>query len=180
MVRKIYLIIAISLIAAAISSGCISLSKTPEEADWDQAQKSFTIKSFENYLSLYPNGTYAASAETKIANLNNAEKQIPKSIVGMVTDVDSRSNEFTIETEDRESMKFHVNDDTVMDSSIGERKTIDGLNYGDIVTTQYVNLSKGYYLAKYSSIMVGVSYCECGDNDGRHRLVWNPPKTKKS
>lgn len=61
--RSRMLLLAVAAILMAILiNGCLSDSQDPEKASWDQAKKSFTVKSLESYLAAYSNGSNAEKA----------------------------------------------------------------------------------------------------------------------
>lgn len=62
-----------------------TLSKEKENNDWNAAKKSNTIKSYESYISKWPQGRYAADARSKI---NDLKKEPKKEEKGKVSDAD--------------------------------------------------------------------------------------------
>lgn len=168
MAQKIcYAVIAVAIIA--IFSGCLAQEEAtgnPEDLAWEQAQKSFTVKSLESYLAAHPNGTYAAKAKTGIEDLNAASKQTARMVEGTITSINRGTNEVVIDTAMGESKVVRISNDTVLDTNKGEKKTIDDLNAGDKLRINYVNLPGGHLLAKSSKVMIGytIAHCSCGSN----------------
>lgn len=156
-----------AIITATLISGCLSSEpEDPEKASWTQAKRSFTVKSFESYLSAYPGGAHAGDANKYIEDLNAANSQSPRMVEGTVQNVNRELNEVTIETAMKRTEVIRFNDETAISSSADNKKTFDGLGVGDKLRTNYVNLPNGYLLAKSTNVMIGytIAHCSCGAN----------------
>lgn len=71
-----------------IDALALIVSKEKENTDWNSAKKTNTIKSYESYISKWPNGRYIADARNKINELKNNKKDDKKDDKGKVSDAD--------------------------------------------------------------------------------------------
>jgi len=137
-----------AVILAALVIIVLKVPITPEARSWEHAEISFTVSSFENYLSSYPDGAHSQEAKLNIENLKQAVNLTPIKYEGRVWASGSYSNRVTLIKATGELMVLYYNDDAVIENDDRERKKVSDLEMYDALKGNYVVLPDGTFLAQ--------------------------------
>ncbi len=137
-----------------------------EKFHWEEANRAYTVESFERYLGRYRDtGQYAVEAQANIAALRTALQQSNRALEGTVKTINKSARTLTITTTMGKEEILRLTDDTRTRRKEEERSLSD-LSRTEGVRIDYINLPGGTLLARKISLGYTVSHCSCGDDCG--------------